>query len=247
VKKFLWHECCLRERELKSRGLTKSKRNIAMKKLIYKIPTIVGLILLSSFLVKGNMFAKENETEKPVREQLKYLGVNIPFIDRDGDGINDLLQYGWGLKFLNRYKKRAFLWERLNAEVVVKGKKMMVDTDGDGVEDMPFHKIMKKKMDKLVDTDKDGKPDTLLREYLRKRFQSFDHNGDGLPDELTREEIHQYMKDMDEWHNQVHERIQQGLAPFVDENGDGIPDDVPAWFGRGAGPYGGPHGTGAGP
>ena len=212
--------------------------------MIYRITMIVGLCLLAILWSNGNLSAQENETEKPAREQLKDLGVKIPFIDRDGDGINDLLQNGWGLKFLNRYKKRRDLWEQLNVEIVGKGKKRLIDTNGDGVGDIPFREFLKKKMDELIDTDKDGKPDTLLREHLRKRFQTFDQDGDGLPDEITREEIHKYMKEMREWHNQVHERMRQGLPPFVDENGDGIPDDLPEGFGRpgGHGGRGGPGG-----
>jgi len=216
-----------------------------MKKLICYTPTFIGFVFLSLLLISGNLSAQESETEKPMREQLQDLGVKIPFIDRDGDGINDMLQNGWGLKFLDRYKKRRDLWEQLNVEIVGEGKKKMVDTNGDGVGDLPFRDFMKGKMSEFVDTDNDGKPDTLLREYLRKRFQSFDKDGDGLPDEFTREEIHQYMKEMKEWHEQIHERMDKGLPPFLDENCDGIPDDLPEGFGRPGrhgppGPPGGP-------
>ena len=217
-----------------------------MSKKVIMIVIITGFILLGTAFKIGNLQAQENETNKPVREQLRDLGVNIPFIDRDGDGINDLLQKGWGLQFLNRYRKRQALWEELNAKVV-EGESKLVASDGDGVGDIPFPEFLRVKMKEMVDTDKDGKPDTMLGEFLGKRFQSLDFDGDGLPDDITREELHLYMQDMREWHNQIRDRIQKGMAPFLDEDGDGIPDNVPMGH-RLRGPRGGPGGgPGSGP
>ena len=74
----------------------------------------------------------------------------IPFIDRDGDGINDVMQHGWGLRFVERYKKRQKVWEQLNVEIVKGENGPQVDTDGDGVGDMDIREFMKSKMARLL-------------------------------------------------------------------------------------------------
>ena len=158
-------------------------------------------------------------------------GIEIPFIDHDGDGINDLLQNGWGLRFLNRYKKRQELWDLLNVEIIRGEEGMMVDTDGDGIGDIAFRDFMKGKMDELIDTDGDGIPDTPMRDLLGRRFKAFDRNGDGLPDDISREEMREMMRQMHEWRSGVRDRIHQGLPPFIDEDGDGVPDNLPNGFG----------------
>ena len=157
--------------------------------------------------------------------------IEIPFIDRDGDGINDLLQNGWGLRFMNRYKKRHELWEQLNIEIIRNEDGAMVDTDGDGVGDIAFGEYMKSKMDELIDTDGDGVADTPLKEYLGGRFRAFDRDGDGLPDDFSREEMKEFMQNMKEWRKTIRDRIKQGLPAFVDEDGDGVPDGLPNGFG----------------
>ena len=98
--------------------------------------------------------------------------IEIPFIDRDGDGINDLLQHGWGTRFIKRYKKRQVIWEQLNVEIIKAEDGVLVDTDGKG--DIPMKDFMKNKMDEQIDTDGDGKPDTALKDYLGRKFKGFD-------------------------------------------------------------------------
>ena len=202
-----------------------------MKKRTQGILFIAVLAFLSFARVDGNLTAQERQSPN-VDEQADNPAINIPFIDRDGDGINDLLQNGWGLRFVNRYKKRRALWEQLNAAVVMKDDGQLVDTDGDGKGDISFRDHLMKKMEESIDTDGDGKADTPLREHLRKRFQSFDDDGDGLPDELTPEDIRRYKQEMSEWQKQIRDRIFRGLPPFIDKNDDGVPDDLPAGFGR---------------
>ncbi len=198
------------------------------------------VILLGFAMFTGSAFAQEDqapaEKAQENADRLDNSEINIPFIDRDGDGINDMLQNGWGLRFMNRYKKRQALWDQLNVEIVVEDDEKLVDTDGDGEGDIPFREYLKEKMDELIDTDGDGEADTPLRDLLRKRFQTFDRDGDGLPDEFTPEEIRRYMQEMRDWRNQVRDRVSRGQPPFIDENGDGIPDHVP----------GGPGGPGRG-
>jgi hypothetical protein len=157
--------------------------------------------------------------------------IEIPFVDRDGDGINDLLQNGWGLRFMNRYKKRQQVWEQLNVEVVRGDQGMMVDTDGDGVGDVSMRDYMKSIMGKLIDTDGDGIPDTPLKNYLGRRFKAFDKDGDGLPDEISREEMRAQMQQMQQWRETIRERIRRGLPAFTDDDGDGVPDNLPSGFG----------------
>ena len=197
--------------------------------------TIIKVILLTviavSFLVDIGELRAQEESPQQIRRRFRESGIEIPFIDHDGDGINDMLQNGWGLRFLNRYKKRQELWDMLNVEIIRGERGMMVDTDGDGIGDIAFHDYMKDKMDEMIDTDGDGVPDTSIRDLLGRRFKAFDRDGDGLPDDISREEMREMMREMHEWRQGVRNRVNQGLPPFVDEDGDGIPDDLPDGFG----------------
>lgn len=157
--------------------------------------------------------------------------MRIPFIDRDGDGVNDMLQNGWGQRFMQRYKKRQQVWEQLNVDIIKGEDGPKVDTDGDGVGDVDVREFMKSKMDELIDTDGDGKPDTALKDYLGRRFKAFDANGDGLPDNITKEQIREHRQQMLEWRNEIRERLRQGQSPFPDEDKDGVPDNLPPRFG----------------
>lgn len=181
------------------------------------------VIIISVMLTLGSVTVAQDTPPDPP--------VDIPFIDRDGDGINDLLQHGWGLRFLNRYKKRQLVWEQLNVEIIRGDDGPMVDTDGDGVGDMSIHDFMKEKMDEMIDTDGDGVPDTALKDYLGRRFRGLDANGDGIPDEISREQLRAHMEQMRQWRQEIRERLRQGLPAFIDENGDGIPDNLPPGFG----------------
>lgn len=179
------------------------------------------ITFLAVFFLSDGLLAQEPD---PVPD------VEIPFIDRDGDGINDLLQHGWGLRFMERYKKRQLVWEQLNVEIIKGEDGVMVDTDGDGVGDISIRDFLKEKMDTLIDTDGDGTPDTALKDFLGRRFRAFDKDGDGIPDEISRKELKKMMQKMKEWRKEIRDRIRQGLPPFIDENGDGIPDNLPEGF-----------------
>jgi len=180
------------------------------------------ITFLAVSLLSDGLLAQEPTPGKP--------DIEIPFIDRDGDGINDLLQHGWGLRFMERYKKRQLVWEQLNVEIIKGEDGVMVDTDGDGVGDISVHDFLKEKMATLIDTDGDGTPDTALKDFLGRRFRAFDKDGDGIPDEISKEELKQMMQKMREWRKEIRDRIRQGLPPFIDENGDGIPDNLPEGF-----------------
>ena len=198
-----------------------------MKKLIYRFG-LTAIISLTGLLgVNIHAFAQEDKTpiRSQLREQLKDLNITLPFIDRDGDGINDLLQSRWGLKFIERFKNRRAIWEQLMAEGKI--EEHLIDTNNDGTPDTPFRDFLRDKMNQQVDTDGDGVPDTPLREYMRKRFQSFDQDGDGIPDDLTAEQIRQHMAEMRQWREEIKNRLKQGLLTFSDDDGDGIPDNLP--------------------
>ena len=194
-----------------------------MKKKNFSLLLMSLMFVTALFFLVSDVSAQEPDPEPG--------DLDIPFIDRDGDGINDLLQNGWGLRFMQRYRKRQELWDLLQVEIIRGEGGPMVDTDGDGVGDIPFREFMKEKMDELIDTDGDGVPDTPIRDYLGGRFRSFDHDGDGLPDDFSREEMREHLRRMRQWRNEIRDRVRQGLPPFIDENGDGIPDNLPSGFG----------------
>lgn len=200
-----------------------------MKKSNYQMLPIVAVFMLAMFVIAGTLSAQEVEIPV-IEDQSEIPDMEIPFIDRDSDGINDLLQNGWGLRFVERYKKRQELWNQLNVEVIRGEEGRTVDTDGDGVGDIRFHDFMMEKMNELVDTDGDGVKDTPLKDYLGGRFKSFDQDGDGLPDDLSSEEIRERMNEMKAWRQEIRERIHNGESAFVDSDGDGIPDNLPQRF-----------------
>ena len=77
-----------------------------MKNLVAFIFVIILCVII---FPNGNIRAQNPD---PTEE------IHIPFIDRDGDGVNDVLQNGWGRRFVERYKKRQKIWEQLNVEIV---------------------------------------------------------------------------------------------------------------------------------
>jgi len=198
-----------------------------MKKQTIQLILVAAVFLMGTLISQGTLSAQQDLTD--VKKQLRDMNVEIPFVDNDGDGINDLLQNGWGLRFLRNYQRRMSMWNELNIE----GNKEenLVDTDGDGVPDTPFHQYMRGQMNQLVDTDGDGEPDTPLRQHLRKRFQTFDLDGDGIPDECTPEQIREMMQANRQWRKQIRDQLLNGEDPFVDADGDGVPDNLPPFLG----------------
>lgn len=203
-----------------------------MKNLLYILAITGALIITGLIWVNTDIFAQDNTGTGNNTDKEK-----LPFIDRDGDGVNDLLQRGWGLKFGERQKNRQAVLGMLG----INGKPELVDTDNDGKPDTPYidtdndgkvdtpvKEFMQNKMNQLIDTNKDGVPDTPLGDYIRQHNRTFDRDGDGIPDAATPEEIRQHMQEMKAWRQQIQERIKQGLPPFIDENGDGIPDNLPS-------------------
>lgn len=200
-----------------------------MKRIVISIVLTVVLTLIGIAWVNGEIIAQVKTGQSSVQEQLNNINIEIPFVDKDGDGINDLLQNGWGLRFIQRYKNRRAVWNQMNQD----GERgnQLIDTDGDGVPDTPFREYMRNFMQQQMDTDGDGIPDTPWGEHMRRRFQMFDLDGDGIPDELTPEQIRQHFQEMMEWRRQMRENLMNGLPAFTDADGDGIPDNLPPGFG----------------
>ena len=199
-----------------------------MKKLFNRIGFVAAFLMFIVLLIADNsLFAQEAETKTRARlgEQLQELNINLPFIDKDGDGINDLMQSRLGLKFIKRFKNRRAVWDQLIAEGKI--DENLIDSDNDGTPDTSFREFIRDKMNQLIDSDGDGIQDTSLKEYMRKRFQSFDQNGDGIPDDLTAEQIHQHMEEMRQWRAEIKNRLKQGLLVFSDDDRNGIPDNLP--------------------
>ncbi len=224
-----------------------------MKKLIINFVLLIVFSLLVAVDPGSEAAAQVGTSTADIQKQLKKANVEIPFVDRDGDGVNDLLQNGWGLRFLKRYNNRNEAWNQIieqgeDGTILVdtdgdgtadtplrelRQKRMgeLIDTDGDGVADTAFGQYMRGLMNELVDTDGDGIADTSLRDYMKKQFQLLDEDGDGIPDNITREQLQEDMQEMRAWRQQIKENLENGLPAFTDENGDGIPDDLPSGFG----------------
>lgn len=212
-----------------------------MKRLIINLIVIAAISLLGIMWINSDVFSQEI----PIQEQIKNMNIEIPFVDRDGDGINDLLQNGWGLRFLRRFKNRGAVWTQMmeNEEF----GNTLIDTDGDGVPDTSLREIFQKRMEQRMDSNGDGVFDTVWGEFMKRRFELFDLNGDGIPDELTPEQIREHFQEMREWMQMMRENLKNGLPAFVDEDGDGIPDNLPQGFGwmkrhKGKGKIGGKSG-----
>jgi len=154
--------------------------------------------------------------------------VELPFIDRDSDGINDMVQNGWGFRFLERYKKRQLIWEQLKGEVL---PEKPTQPDAGQEREQKMADFLQQKMNEMIDTDNDGVADTPLGEYMGRQFQAIDKDGDGLPDDISKEQMREHMKKMRDWRNEVWQRINDGRPPFIDANRDGIPDNLPDGFG----------------
>ena len=71
-----------------------------MKQKIIIVAITIGIVILGILWINSDLLAQDNNDAEQPDEK------NIPFIDRDGDGINDFLQHGWGLKILERHKQR---------------------------------------------------------------------------------------------------------------------------------------------
>lgn len=128
--------------------------------------TLLGLFICSGFLA----------AQDPVED--------IPFRDRDGDGVNDFLQSERGQKMLERHQKRQAVWEQLGISVIrpEEGQKgLLVDTDNDGVGDISMREYMQANAETQIDTDGDGVADTALKDVLRGHRGAFERDEDGKP------------------------------------------------------------------
>lgn len=180
-----------------------------MSKTKQLLTAIFALTLLVLFVPQG-VFSQEEGNGSGNGKG--YMG-NVPFIDDNGDGINDLMQSRWGLRFIKRQAIRNAIWDQLNVEIVFQDDTRWVDTDGDGVGDIQLHDYI----NSLLDTDGDGQADITLREYLGLggRGINVDTDGDGT----FETPLHQYIQE------QLDITIVGELGDkMVDTDGDGVGD-----------------------
>lgn len=183
-----------------------------MKSKLFYVVFIISLAVLGLIWLHSDSFAQETPAEE------------IPFIDRDGDGVNDFLQRGWGLRFNRMKKMREKIMEGLKPE--------MVDTDDDGVADTPY-----------IDTDGDGEVDTPLHEYLEatREERRAENNGRFHPVMVDTDDdgevdtpyidtdadgeadtpLHEFMQAIKE---ERKAQYQARMQELVDTDNDGVPD-----------------------
>ncbi len=170
-----------------------------MKRKILFIGLIFGLVVFGLSFVNSNVYSQEDP-------------IKIPFRDRNGDGINDLIQSYMGARILNRIQQRQELGNLSEEErqelrekrqnmteeerqKLFEGRKQLLE-DWEGMDLEERQKMLEGKFNEMVDTDNDGTPDTKLGALFQNRnFRMFDKDGSGKPD-MTREEFRERMKEM---------------------------------------------------
>jgi hypothetical protein len=184
------------------------------------------MIHVLSFLLLLCMTVTAQTERKVVLQKL-----NIPFIDRNGDGVNDVLQYQWGERLAARSQSQKKRLQGLSADSVKKSRKTD-DKSASRFETVDVYGILKNG-DKKVDANRDGTVDMTVQEYLDRHFRGFDDDGDGLPEVDYGERISKYMREMHQWLSQVRENVRNKKEPFPDVNSDGVPDNLPEGLWRG--------------
>lgn len=181
-----------------------------MKQQIIRISQILVLALFSLFLFSGNIAAQDTG------------GRDIPFIDNDGDGINDLGQSRRGQRIAHRLRNLGIA-EQLGVDIITEDGQKLVDTDGDGIGDIGLREFIQSNLETLVDTDGDGVADTQLGDVLGgKRGQFLEQLGAAVVFENG-----QRLVDIDGdgvGDQSVRNFIQDNLETLVDTDGDGVAD-----------------------
>ena len=191
-----------------------------MRRKIYFIE-IAAMIVVTMIVFVNSILSAQGHSSQ---EQPAH--VTILFIDRDGDGINDIVQYYWGLTIKAHYTDHQTLIKRPGIDKKSKGAR--IPEPGDyGLLHISFTEVTMNTLTKTEFSSIGGEVRNSLNEYLRAHYQSFDRNGDGLPDVTAVEDIQKYMHEMHIWRALIKENIRQGFAPYKDENGDRIPDHIP--------------------
>ena len=182
---------------------------------------ITVMIFVILFAIVNSTLSAQDNTSPGQSAQVK-----IQFIDRDGDGINDMVQYSWGLTIKVRYTDNQTRKRGLGINKRSNGARIPYP-DGEGLVNIPFTDVIASTIIKTEFSSIGAVMSNSLNEYLHEQYQSFDRNGDGIPDVTALADIQKYMYEMHIWRALIKENIRQGLAPYTDENGDRIPDHMP--------------------
>ena len=158
-----------------------------MKHKIFYLTIILGISLLG--FAGNTVYAQSTPAEN----------LEIPFFDRNGDGVNDLLTSGRAIGLLNRIQrsrqmnnltdeeKKAIREAHLNMTVeekqalMAERQNLLKEWLNMTVEER--EQLLTEKFNQMIDTDNDGVADTKLGELFNKRrFGFIDKDGDGKPD-----------------------------------------------------------------
>lgn len=143
-------------------------------------------------------------------------GINDVFVDKNGDGINDIT----GKPYPHRFRFQDKNGDGIND--------LWVDRDGDGVNDLILQVEFGKKGPKWVDVDGDGIQDrdvTLLLPPRRLWHHVLDANRDGKND-ITGLPYRGPMGIMGYRFGRVDEEIGKVYRHFTDKNHDGMHDSA---------------------
>lgn len=154
---------------------------------------IIGLLFAGFMMAGGNSYSQEVPGEI----------LEIPFIDRDSDGINDMLQHAWALRILDRIERRQNFQNLSDEEkqALREQRKNMTDEERRAFREERLAlreqwlnmteeeraQLLNEKFNQMIDTDNDGVADTKLGTLFQDRkFRVIDEDGDGVPDRGAR-------------------------------------------------------------
>ena len=158
-----WHSFCNKIHRNQQTGINEMKKiKTIIKRRIYLVVLAVGFIIGINTNT-NSIFAQENDKKKTEKNSKE----KILFIDKDGDGINDILQHGWGLKLLLNKNKSA---EEQNLNPDNKSGEIIIKSD--------------------------NKSCVSYEDEINQYIKTFDKDGDGKPDVGSIEEIRRYLKEL---------------------------------------------------
>ncbi|MFC1558118.1 hypothetical protein ACFL40_02055 [candidate division KSB1 bacterium] len=164
-----------------------------MKHKTYYLSLILGIALLGLAFIGNTVYAQETPGEN----------LEIPYIDRNGDGVNDLLASGRAIGLLNRIQKSQQMKNLTDEEKAAMREEHLNMTEEERQAFMAERQaerqnlreewlnmtleerqvFLTEKFNEMIDTDNDGVADTKIGELFNNRQPGFiDEDGDGKPD-----------------------------------------------------------------
>ena len=160
-----------------------------MKHKIFYPAFILGVALLGFAFTGNTVYAQETPAEN----------FEIPFIDRNGDGVNDLLASGRSIGLLNRIQRNPQMNNLTDEEKEAYREACLNMTEEERQALMAERQSLREewlnmtleereqylteKFNEMIDTDNDGVADTKIGELVNNRqFGFVDADGDGKPD-----------------------------------------------------------------